>query len=314
MKLKLEDIASLAFVATGIGEKNTVSNGPDNGANNCQASHWWQVMRHGNTTQAVNNIINAPLIDIEPAVPSFELARGLTSTGAANIVGHANDGLLETGAGQNGPANDTNIIHPWNVYAWGPQFDRLQPTGVTYVSLWGCHPGAGENGAELVYAMAVRCGRAVRAGTGFLYCNNQQIWWENGSKWQVATPNHKPDPIPAPSPHFQFDGVQPLIGGRQIEFGEVESIEITPAGMMAKSTGPVQIEQAEAAAVLARLLRSPPIDLSGVAIPAMVTATIVVRLKDGSVSQFTVLNDRMAVEKDTGTAYYITSLSLLALR
>jgi hypothetical protein len=194
------------------------------------------------------------------------------------------------------------------------EFDRLKPTPVTFVSLWGCHPGAGADGAELVYAIAKRCGRAVRAGTGFLYCSSEKIWWENGSQWQVGTPTHKPDPIAAPSPHFQIDGVQPLINGRQIDFDEVEAIEITPSGFLVKSAESFRIEREEAAGTLKRLLRSPPIDLADVAIPALVTATIAIHLKDGSVSRFKVFNDRLAVEEVTGTGYYISPLALLGLR
>lgn len=313
MKLTLDDIASLAFTTPGIGEKNTVSNGADNGANNCQASHWWRVMRHGNTVQLISNILNAPLVQIDPPMPEIRLAPGITGTGAANIVGHGNEGQLETGLGQSGAYDPTKFIFIYNESFWGPEFDKLQPSPVTYVSLWACHPGAGEDGAELVYAMAKRCGRAVRAGTGFLYCNRDKFWWENGTKWQVGTPTHKPTPIPAPSPHFgAFD---PLIyaGRNAVRIDQVVAIEIARTDQAGKKVAPRRFESDQAVEIVTRLFQSPPIDLAEVAIPAMKTAEISIALADGTIVEMTVLNDRLAVDQASGTGYYILYPNLSVL-
>ena len=139
--LNVDQIANQAFSASGIGEKNTVSNGPDDGANNCQATHWWKVKRHGNTTQAIDNLFAAAILPPDLSVPEIYTAVGVLGTGAANLVGHANEGQFETGMGQHGAYDDNKILLPWNEWNWGPQFDRIKPTGITYVSLWGCNPG-----------------------------------------------------------------------------------------------------------------------------------------------------------------------------
>jgi len=313
-KLQLSDIASQAFAAPGVGEKNTVSNGPDNGANNCQASHWWNVMRHGTTQQAVDNLLTAK-VAVHPPAPDLRLGSGVMSTGAANIIGHANDGLIETGMGQNGPFDNNKIIMPWNESAWGPQLDRIQPTGITYVSLWGCHPGAGQDGADLLYAMAKRCGRAVRGGTGFLYCNNQSIWWENGSQWQVATPSHKPAPIAAPSPHFTGAAVKIEVEGAEADSSEAVAlvIELFTLGMSKSNT--TRFEGRSASDVLTHLVQSPPIDFANTAIPGIVTANVTVGFTGDRRLTFTIYNDRLAIETKTKTGYYISSVhSIVASR
>lgn len=310
-RLELSEIASAAFSASGIGEKNTVSNGPDDGANPCQANHWWRVMRHGSTAEAVSNILNAPLISFDPPAPALEIAPGLASTGAANIVGHGNEGQLETGMGQTGPFDNAKIILNWNEWAWGPELDKIKTSGVTYVSIWACHPGAGPDGAEFVYRLAKRCDRAVRAGTGFLYCNRQKIWWENGSVWQVGTPNHKPDPIAAPTPHFLTMAVQ-LEDGEEIVGAEsVVSVRIDQRVRLRDAVGTMNFDEREAPWFVEQLFRSEPIDLSDVGIPAMVTAMLAVRFKSGGEETFTVYNDRLARNQRTGTAYYIGSVAKL---
>lgn len=308
--LRLKDIASQAFSSTGIGEKNTVSNGPDDGTNNCQASHWWNVMRHGSTEQMVNNLLTASVI-LDTKVPELRSDVGTLNTGAANVVGHGNEGLLETGMGQNGAYDTNKILLPWNEYAWGPQLDRLAPSGVTYISIWSCHTGAGQMGADLLYQLAVRCGRAVRAGTGFLYCSSQSFWWENGSQWQVATPNNKPNPIAAPSPHsIVMDLAMFSIEGKEVSVEDVVSLELTSDWL--KTADRKHFEGEEAKAVARHIFRSPPINFKGVGIAGMVTAHFVVRLRGGGTAEFQVYNDRMAVDRRSGLAYYTNIQGLIA--
>ena len=309
MKLvQLADIANQAFTATGIGEKNTVSNGPDQGANNCQASHWWNVRRHGNTTQAIDNLLVAAILKIAPDVPEIYTAAGILSTGAANIVGHANEGQLETGMGQTGPFSNDQIILPWNEWNWGPQFDRINPTGITYVSLWGCNPGAGEQGADLLYAVAKRCGRAVRAPTGTLFCNSQSIWLENGSQWQVATPTNRPNPIPAPSPHFMGADMKFEVGGAELDLNDVQAIHLEKASITAKTAVLSAYRGAAAKSVVQSLFKSPAIDLSKVAIPAFITARATLEFVGGVTATFEILNDRIAVDTKTRFGYYVGSV------
>lgn len=313
-KLSITDIAHIAFSGSGIGEKNTISNGPDNGANNCQARHWWNVMRHDSTARAIDNVLTAPFVNFVPPPPVVELDNGATGSGAANIIGHGNEGVIETGMGQSGPFDNNKIIFPWNISYWGPELDRIQASRITYVSLWACHPGAGDDGAELVYLAATRAQRAVRAPTGFLFCNSKQIWFEKGTQWQVGTPTHRPTPIPAPSQHFtaqtmwQFES-----SGRALTSKDVSSVAITPAGfgpMRIKSTS---VQGQDAQDLVDRIFRSPPIDLSGVGVTAFATANVAITFADGTGADFTIYNDRLAIENRSGTAYYTTSLGLLGL-
>jgi hypothetical protein len=307
-RLLIRDIASQAFAAAGIGEKNTISNGPDDGTLNRLAAHFWQARRHGNTTQAIDNILTASILKIDPPPPNIYTEVGVLSTGGANIAGHANDGQMETGMGQTGPYDDSKILLPWNEWNWGPQFDRIKPTGVTYISLWGCHPGAGQQGADLLFAIAGHCGRAVRGGTGFLYVNDQSVWWENGSQWQVATPTTKPAPIQAPSPHFTVANVKLEIDGAEFEANDVTSIEVELSEAQARGTAVTVYSDQMARGIVAQLFQSHPIDFSKTTIPAMVTGHITINFSKGVSAKLIVYNDRLAVEQKTRTGYYITSI------
>ena len=210
-RLSINEYAFQLPAPAGIGAKNTISSGPDDGTNNLLASHFWQPKRHATTQEATTNGL------------SIVSLAGASSTGELNVGGHGNEGILETGMGQTGPFDNGRIILNWNEYAWGPELDRIKASSVTQVSIWSCHTGAGQEGADLLFAMAKRCGRAVRAGTGFLYSNAKETWWENGSVWQVATPANKPNPIPAPSPHsIMADPLKFEVNGQEVEATDVD--------------------------------------------------------------------------------------------
>lgn len=307
--LSLHEFAYPAVSAFGIGEKNTISNGPDDGTLNCNVAHFWNPMRHGTTQQAMDNALTAMVISVSPATSLRFDSGGALSAGGLNLCGHGNDGLIETGMGQNGPYDDNKIILPWNEFAWGPQLDRLRPSSVTYVSLWACHPGAGQEGADLLYAMAQHCGRAVRGGTGFLYCSAQQLYWENGSVWQVATPTNKPAPIQAPTPHrILMANLRFEIQGREYGPGDVVQFELEPRAISATPSNAVTktLHGASAQAAASNLFRSEPMDMK-VGISAMVTAMIRITFAEGSVAEFVVLNDRLAVDTKSRVGYYIAS-------
>jgi hypothetical protein len=308
-KLSLQDFAFPALSAFGIGEKNTISNGLDDGTLNCNVPHFWNPMRHGSTQQAVSNGLSAAVMNVSPPAPSTWLTAGVaTSAGGLNICGHGNEGLIETGMGQNGPYNDAQIILPWNENAWGPELDRIKPTPITYLSLWACHPGAGQQGADLLFAMAKRCGRAVRGGTGFLYCNPQNLWWENGSVWQVATPANKPTPIPAPSPHnIMADNIRFEIDGEELGAADVVELVIDIRTYQSRSLSVKTIRGTAAAHAAASLFRSLPMDMS-MGIGGMITAALRLTFKNKKSLEFLVYNDRLAVSQPALTGYYISSL------
>jgi hypothetical protein len=156
--------------------------------------------------------------------------------------------------------------------------------------------------------MALHCKRAVRGGTGFLYCNQQNLWWENGSVWQVATPNNKPTAIPAPThQHPMVQDVQFEVSGRALSASDVDTIVITPIGLGGQRLGSKTLAGQAAQAAAAYLFRSKPMDMN-VGIAGMITATVELRFS-GSVSMmFTVYNDRLAVDQHSRTGYYVASL------
>lgn len=296
-KLSLEEVAYPALAASGVGEKNTISNGPDDGTVNCNVAHFWSPKRHGSTAQAIDNAL--------ATLTSFN-EKGV-SAGGLNICGHGNEGLIETGMGQNGPYDENKFMTPWNDYNWGPELDRIASNPITYISLWACHPGAGQAGADLLYGMALRAGRAVRGGTGFLYCSSKALWWENGSVWQVATPNNNPAPIEAPTKHaFATSSARFDVGGVEMDADAVEVLEIR-LQELGKGDARSFVLRGQAAKSMANyLFASEPMDLE-VQVAGMVTAKIVLSF-GGAVLNFTVYNDRLAIGDGNSTSYYIPNL------
>jgi hypothetical protein len=292
-KLQIHEYAYANPSPSGIGAKNTISNGPDNGANDLLASHFWQPKRHGSTQGAADNGITL--------LGSID---GM-STGELNIGGHGNDGLLETGTGQNGPFDVHKMILTWNEYDWGPSLDQIKSSSVTQISIWSCHTGAGQDGADLLFAMAKRCGRAVRAGTGFLYSNDKQTWWEAGSVWQVATPTNKPNPIPAPTPHLSVQATLLFdVGGNDLPVTDIRTIEISTILGNAKAASPKTATGSGAQNLVASLFLPQALEMSA-EVMALLTAQLVLTFTDGSIVNFDVFNDRLAVDNVSQTAYYL---------
>jgi len=293
-KLQLADFASEA----GVGEKNTVSNGPDNNANNLMAARFWNCGRHGTTQQAVD--FGLALV----AATSGQDGPGALSAGAMNIGGHGNEGSLETGKGQTGPYNESTFIYFFNEHNWGPQLDRLKPTPITLLSIWSCHTGAGQDGADMLYKMAVRCGRAVRARTGFTFVNDSNIWFENNSVWQVATPSNKPAPIEAPTQHFTPATIVFEVGGTHTAADSLASLTIEPTNLANVRGAPKSVSSAAAAQFVKELFVPSAMDMD-VAIMAFITAQITLKFNGGATLAFDVYNDRLAVEKSSKTGYYL---------
>ncbi|MGJ7531451.1 hypothetical protein [Variovorax sp. GB1P17] len=292
-KISIDEHAFQVPFPSGIGAKNTISSGPDDGANNLLASHFWQPMRHATTQQGVGNGL------------TLMLEAGTASTGELNICGHGNEGLLETGMGQTGPFDNNRIILTWNEYIWGPELDRIKPSPTTQISIWSCHTGAGQDGADLLFAMAKRCGRAVRAGTGFLYSNSAKTWWENGSVWQVATPVNKPNPIAAPSPHsivtqaLKFD-----VGGQEFEATDIDSIEVTLINLGRGLMPPKSLRGQSAQSAVVSMFLPPALEMTA-HISGIKTAKIKLDFGKSRVAEYDVYNDRLAVDSSSQTAYYL---------
>jgi len=211
---------------------------------------------------------------------------------------------MVTGMGQSGQFDVGQWVASWTEYHWGQILETLKPSSVTMVSIWSCHSGAGADGAELLFRMAERCGRAVRARTGFTYNNGKKMWFENGSVWQVATPGNKPNPIAAPTPHFRNADTM-KIGDMEISEDTVESISIKAARGPAAAVTPFTLAERESGVMLTSLLDRTPMNLD-VGVMGFVTAQLEVVLKTGENITFDIYNDRIAVEKISKIGFYLT--------
>ncbi|MFN5861095.1 MAG: hypothetical protein ACK451_03760, partial [Pseudanabaena sp.] len=201
----------------GVGTLATIDGAPDNGFLNCAAGAYSSGLRHDSTAAAINNLVGGlPLV--------------ADTAGAKNpvIVGHGNEGLLVAGEGQNA-SDSRKFLMTWNEADWGPELQRLQPKGFPILTIISCHTGAGNDGADLLFAIAKRINRAVQARTGFTYCGNNSITYEDNSVWQVATPTTRPNPIQAPTPHFVTDlqNINLQEGGRMLNLDISSLVEIT---------------------------------------------------------------------------------------
>lgn len=178
----------------GVGAINTVSNGADNGANDCLASKLADSMRHGTTEKAINNVlgvIKSRFTEDEETI--------LKKKGLIIIAGHGYAGAFETGSGQNGTYDPKWDVMTWNQSAWEPHFKKLKRENFKILRILSCDTGAEQDGADLLFEMAKIIGKPVAARTGLTTCSSSGITYQDGSVWQVATPTHKPNPIPSPS-------------------------------------------------------------------------------------------------------------------
>lgn len=301
-KLSIDEFAYPAG-PTGIGELNTVSNGPENeGANANLAKLFWKCLRHGTTAEAVSNSLTPRAL----ALTSEESAWTTFSGGVVNVGGHGDAGFLETGAGQSGPFVKGKYIAYYTESDWGPQLDRLNTPSLVSLSIWSCHTGAEQPGADLLYRMAVRCGRMVRAGTGFLYSNSQRMWWETGSVWQVATPDNKPAPINRPNGGTRLaDKILIPAAGDELGPDAVTSLEISSFASGHTTSTASRLDGEDAQNLASTLFAAAPLDMKDVIVSGFVTGGLVVTFKSGATATFDVYNESLAVERQTRSGYYL---------
>jgi len=270
---------------------NSVSSGPDNGANNCLASKIWRPKRHGTTKEMVDNL----------------LACGPTQ---CNIAGHGNAGLLETGSGQDG-YNSESDINLWNKFYWEGEFERLATRPAPILSIISCHTGEGEDGADLLYEMAKLLGFPARARTGFAYCGDRGLTFEANSTWQVATPDHRPNPIASPTPHAlpQFSNmifleeVDSLWGKAAIEDVLVTRLK----SKLVSQELVVSYKDDKATQFMDNLPASNLFKLDGTVL-AIASHKIEIT-SNGNVHRFTVFNSRLAIlDDDSSIGFYIRNI------
>ena len=105
------------------GAVSTVSNGSDNGANDCISRELDGSQRHGTTKKAIENIIT----DL-PKLTGKESKdeESLQGTGLAIIGAHGSPGYFETGSGQGGDYDEKWDVATWNQDAWEAHFKELK--------------------------------------------------------------------------------------------------------------------------------------------------------------------------------------------
>jgi hypothetical protein len=119
------------------------------------------------------------------------VANCLAATGDVTIVGHGERGAIGAGCGRIRP-DSLEVIDRARPGNWSANH-RMRT-----LTLLGCHVGAGEEGAALLFEIARRTGVVVRAPVGFVHigldCEDFYLY-PGGAGWQVAAPERKPDPI-----------------------------------------------------------------------------------------------------------------------
>ncbi|MEO0487544.1 MAG: hypothetical protein AAF092_16695 [Pseudomonadota bacterium] len=288
-------------VVSGVGAANTISSGPDNGANNNLACGFWNSMRNATTEQAVDNFLSRIQANLASSEDSDEelLRKGI---GQLNIGGHGNEGFFTTGCGQDGQQDyKTNTMSTWNEFWWGTQLDRLRGKNFTILTFWSCHTGAGEEGADFLYAVAKRIGLPARGNTGWLYSNSKcRIWMEKGAQWQVAMPDRRPPAIQSPTPHFA------PIEGKTVAFEGDEMISAENSKeliLVARDTASrefraeVEIPDEVQAQIISEIANSVELELPGNALGYFSHRLRIVS-GDGRVVEFGIMNKRMLVNKE----------------
>lgn len=298
----LELIPSYEIGVSGVGDVNTISSGPDNGANGNMRRLFWKSMGHSTTDGAVNNFLSRlPLAEEE----------GFRGAGNLNIGGHGNEGFLETGSGQDGNQDyKTNIMSTWNSFIWGPQLQRLRGKSYPIMYVYSCHTGAGERGADFLFELAKQTKKPSAARTGFTYSNNKKLWFEKGSSWQVSTPDSRPTPIPAPTPHFTklTDTVELYIDKKitSVKITDITEVAIESSNAINGVRTQVNIDKSALRDFVAHLFGSKPYALPGEPL-AQVTAKISLTIKNGKKEKqlkYSIYNNRLAVSEGMESAHY----------
>lgn len=136
---------------------------------------------------------------IQTAAANLLACAGETaSPTTASLVGHGEQGIISTGAGQS-LGSSLQHIGLDNQAVWVPAFQTLSGRFST-LYLYAPHVGAGVAGAQLLYALAKVLNANVYGPTGLIYSNAEgDFSLEIGSQWQVAMPTGRPpSPIDPP--------------------------------------------------------------------------------------------------------------------
>lgn len=238
----------------------------------------------------------------------------------ATIVGHGIDAFLAAGTGAKLRHVDSRHLCLDHAAEWGRTIDALGTTKIQRLTIFGCSVGAGQRGAELVFALAKKLDAHVRAPLGDVWIDETRrvpVMTKDGG-WQEAHPRMCAPPAPAAIPvlapveHsaalpyssnlllFDRDRFMPL------PFTAVESI----AWRSSDDEDPVP--ERSWSGIAARVASAAigfnkPLIFSG-PLASLITGelTVTVRfLRDIDVRQFFVYNNRLIEDRRTGVHYRI---------
>jgi len=276
---------------TGLDQHSTVSNGKDNGANNCLAGAFHNAMRHGTTRKAVDNL----------------KSRLAGKPATINICGHGSPGMFETGAGQNGWHWD-KIVSDWYIDPWKTIFSELNGKNFPILNIYSCSTGAGNSGADLLWEMAKTIGKPVRARTGLTYCGGNRITFQPGSTWQTAHPSARPTPIPE-TPHKIFF-MKPntiYLSDSEMNISQVKANNIVSLKVIAlgKLNQEILLDGSSATEVGALILNESlqPLPGSVLGFATMELHFTIQSEKDQKKIKLLVFNDSIAVNEKEGIMY-----------
>lgn len=268
----------------------------DNGFLDCARQHTPGAGADSSTAEAITNLFNC----VTHPLTADEMA-AIASAGIANIVGHGNDGIIVTGQGQN-PSDTTKYIAWFNRTTWGRELSKLKGH-VSILKLWACHPGTGQEGADLVYEVMQETNAVCMGPTGFLMCGGSGFSMEKGSTWQVASPGQpKPAPIPAPTPHLTYEYKQIALelvkgSGKMINVDAVDAVEVSTRGKGLV----LSLKGREAKEFLRLIDFATPVEIDG-ALAAIPTGMLVLTVLDDKQQphkkEFLIYNNRMLQSVD----------------
>lgn len=262
----------------------------DNGFLNCARLGEPGASNHGSTAQAIANLLaclGAP-------------------TGTANLIGHGDDGIIVTGTGQN--ANDPDkYISLGNAIHWRSYVRQLRGHVYSF-SLWACHPGTGDAGADFLYSIAQTVNCQVGGPTGFLYCDNGRLWLEPNSVWQVATPTYRPPAIPAPTPHFMSYLEMEFAMEGKTNLVKLESVtEVIYTPTFGRSRVATTLAGNDARDLLSLVRFDAPFQPGGNP-AALVTGILTVKFGEQT-REFDIFNNRLLQDRSNPTLFYQATAS-----
>lgn len=276
---------------------------PDNGALACDRVAYPQHFDNSNNAEAIGN-----------------LTRSSANQTTAKIVGHGAAGLLATGGGQT-PTYSHDVI--W-VYG-----DPLQTVFAPIVGrfrvieLEGCDVGAEQEGALLVWNIAVIAKCIVMGPTGLVSCGGGVVSIQAGATWQVANPSMAAPPpvIHAPKSFFELEGGRmPLVvklfhKGAAVELA-AESVQVTEIELLGPKPGRARLDNLASRDFIPLLGLNNPVHTTS-SLSALLTARISIEFvlpndRGTLLKKFNVYNDRVLQDVEEPNFLYFPHESLKA--